>query len=206
MPSTLGRKTGDRRMTKAKTKLAPVTRGQHLRDTPDAYDLVRYSKGSPDDDGNPSIKVRLASPGTLKEVFGSDSPAINNALLRQTIRVLGDKERDGINDSQEFMTAIIREIAPQDAVERMLALQVAATHIALTRHAGYLANNTDVDVITALGNGYNKLARTYVLQMEALRKHRNGGHSKVTVEHVTVNEGGQAIVGNVEGRGGSGKS
>jgi hypothetical protein len=52
------------------------------------------------------------------------------------MRVLGDKEQDGINDSREFMAAIIREIAPQDAVERMLATQMAATHIALTRQAG----------------------------------------------------------------------
>jgi hypothetical protein len=31
--------------------------------------------------------------------------------------------------------------------------------------------------------------------------HRTGGEQKVLVKHVTVNEGGQAIVGNIEGRG-----
>ena len=40
--------------------------------------------------------------------------------------------------------------------------------------------------------------RAYVAQMEALRKHRNGGKQTVTVQHVNVAEGGQAIVGNVE--------
>jgi len=43
----------------------------------------------------------------------------------------------------------------------------------------------------------NKLARTYANQMEALKRYRTGGHQKVTVEHVTVNAGGQAIVGAV---------
>ncbi|WP_287120652.1 hypothetical protein [Mesorhizobium sp.] len=33
--------------------------------------------------------------------------------------------------------------------------------------------------------------------MEALKKYRTGGQQYVTVKHVTVNEGGQAIVGNV---------
>ena len=50
---------------------------------------------------------------------------------------------------------------------------------------------------------YNKLARTFATQMEALRKHRNGGQQRVRVEHVHVHPGGQAIVGDVHhgGRG-----
>jgi hypothetical protein len=35
------------------------------------------------------------------------------------------------------------------------------------------------------------------MQMEALKRYRTGGEQKVTVQHVSVNEGGQAIVGNV---------
>jgi hypothetical protein len=36
------------------------------------------------------------------------------------------------------------------------------------------------------------------MQLEALRRYRNGGQQKVIVEHVTVNQGGQAIVGTVQ--------
>jgi hypothetical protein len=43
----------------------------------------------------------------------------------------------------------------------------------------------------------NKLARTFATQMEALQRHRNGGEQKVMVNQVSVNQGGQAIVGNV---------
>ena len=41
--------------------------------------------------------------------------------------------------------------------------------------------------------------------MDALNKKRRGGQQKVTVEHVNVQNGGQAIVGNVnnESRGGA---
>ena len=42
---------------------------------------------------------------------------------------------------------------------------------------------------------FNKLARTFAAQLEALKRYRTGGEQKVTVEHVTVNEGGQTIVG-----------
>jgi hypothetical protein len=41
----------------------------------------------------------------------------------------------------------------------------------------------------------NKLSRTYALLLDALNRHRGKGQQKVTVQHVRVNTGGQAIVG-----------
>jgi hypothetical protein len=43
----------------------------------------------------------------------------------------------------------------------------------------------------------NKFARTFIAQVEALKRYRSGGEQKVTVQHLSVSEGGQAIVGNV---------
>ena len=40
------------------------------------------------------------------------------------------------------------------------------------------------------------------MQMEALKRYRTGGQQRVIVEHVTVNAGGQAIVGTVMTGGG----
>ena len=48
-----------------------------------------------------------------------------------------------------------------------------------------------------------KLMALYAQQVAALDKHRGKGQQKVTVEHVNVHSGGQAIVGHVEtGKGG----
>jgi hypothetical protein len=44
----------------------------------------------------------------------------------------------------------------------------------------------------------NKLSRTYATLLEALNRHRGKGRQKVTVEHVHVHSGGQAVVGKVE--------
>jgi hypothetical protein len=49
----------------------------------------------------------------------------------------------------------------------------------------------------------SKLSRTFAGQVEALKRYRTGGQQKVTVEHVTVNQGGQAIVGSVTVGGGA---
>jgi hypothetical protein len=42
-----------------------------------------------------------------------------------------------------------------------------------------------------------RLLRAYATQVEALRRLRHGGSQTLRVEHVHVNEGGQAIIGNV---------
>ena len=46
-----------------------------------------------------------------------------------------------------------------------------------------------------------KLSRTHAALLDTLNKHRGKGQQRVTVEHVHVEKGGQAIVGSVE-RGG----
>jgi hypothetical protein len=51
-------------------------------------------------------------------------------------------------------------------------------------------------------NQANKLCRTYATLLEALNRHRGKGQRKVTVEHVHVHAGGQAVVGTVEALGG----
>src|SRR3979409_1213647 len=48
----------------------------------------------------------------------------------------------------------------------------------------------------------NKLSRTYATLLEALNHHRGKGQQKVTVEHVHVHAGGQAVVGMVGPPGG----
>jgi hypothetical protein len=55
------------------------------------------------------------------------------------------------------------------------------------------AARTDPQDIAA----FNKFVRTFATQLEALKRYRTGGEQKVTVQHVSVSEGGQAIVGNV---------
>jgi hypothetical protein len=49
----------------------------------------------------------------------------------------------------------------------------------------------------------SKLSRTVAGHVEAPKRYRTGGQQKVTVEHVTDNQGGQAIVGSVTAGGGA---
>jgi hypothetical protein len=41
------------------------------------------------------------------------------------------------------------------------------------------------------------LQKTYARQMDALTRYRRKGQQKMVVEHVTVANGGQAVIGNL---------
>jgi hypothetical protein len=74
---------------------------------------------------------------------------------------------------------------------------MAVTHMATMEFAFRLARAKNMEQCDSAERAYNKLARTFVAQMEALKRYRAGVEQKVTVQHVSVNDGGQAIVGDV---------
>ena len=84
----------------------------------------------------------------------------------------------------------------------MLALQMGAIHAAMMAMAARLNASQCIPQQDAAERALNKLARTYTMQIEALKRYRTGGQQRVIVEHVTVNAGGQAIVGAVMTGGG----
>ena len=59
--------------------------------------------------------------------------------------------------------------------------------------------------VAAMASAAARLLRAYAAQVEALRRLRNGNSQIVRVEHVHVNEGGQAMIGNVNSIPGSGR-
>src|SRR5262245_30714944 len=56
--------------------------------------------------------------------------------------------------------------------------------------------------VAAMASAAARLLRAYATQVETLRRWKNGGSQVVRVEHVHVNEGGQALIGNVRKDGG----
>ncbi|MFG6596128.1 hypothetical protein ACGYK4_16380 [Sulfitobacter sp. 1A13368] len=94
---------------------------------------------------------------------------------------------------------LYESLAPTDGLEGMLATQMVGTHHAALECLRMAA----VPGQTFAGRDMNlkhaqKLMALYTQQVAALNKHRGKGQQKVTVEHVNVHAGGQAVVGNVE--------
>ncbi len=124
------------------------------------------------------------------------------ALLNQVVRAGYDND-DPQKMSDNTLVAI-SDIKPKDTIEAMLAAQMLAIHNAtmknLTRANGLLSSRSykEIELGAKAFNVANKLARTYTMQMEALQRYRGKGQQKMVIEHVNVNSGGQAIIGNVE--------
>jgi hypothetical protein len=62
----------------------------------------------------------------------------------------------------------------------MLAAQMAAIHTATMTFARRLANVETIQHQDSAERALNKLARTFAMQMEALKRYRTGGEQKVT--------------------------
>jgi hypothetical protein len=88
-------------------------------------------------------------------------------------------------------------IAPQDEIEGMIAAQLLATHNATMEcYRRAMIGEQTLEGRRKNLNQANKLSRTYATLIEALNRYRGkGGQQKVTVEHVDVHAGGQAVVG-----------
>jgi hypothetical protein len=132
----------------------------------------------------------------LGRAMGSADSALHHELLLQVANAsgTGPKPSEG---ALNFMLAVIDGIGPRDQTEAMLAAQMAAVHMATMTFARRLQHVENIPQRDSAERAFNKLARTFAVQMETLKRYRTGGEQRVTVQHVTVNEGGQAIVGAV---------
>ena len=81
-------------------------------------------------------------------------------------------------------------MAPKDLIEATLVAQIAIVNLSIMSIATELTEILRLEM-------FMKLSRTHTALVDALKRYRTGGEQKVTVQHVSVSEGGQAIVGNV---------
>ena len=138
----------------------------------------------------------LIGTALLTEAIGTVDGDFVIGLLTQLGNATSQDQRP--NESAiNFLLSVIKGAKPKDQFEVMLAAQMAAIHTATMTSTRRLANAETIEHQDSAERALNKLARTFAMQMEALKRYRTGGEQKVTVQHVSVNEGGQAIVGNV---------
>jgi hypothetical protein len=163
----------------------------------EAYQAGQAKKGPRLKVAGSSIKIDHPDPvcghlSLLKAIGSTDSDFLEG-LTTQLINAASPgsaADEDGTN----FLLSVVKGIEPRDQIEAMLASQMAAVHVASMTFARRLARVDNIPQQDSAQNAFNKLARTFAAQVEALKRYRNGGEQKMTVVHVA--EGGQAIVGN----------
>jgi hypothetical protein len=162
--------------------------------------------------GNTKIVTAVGNPEALKPklkcVGGSQSDEWNNVLVNQTVDALWvAHSSDEFQEQQRSATvAALIGIGPRDELEGMIAAQLIAAHnAAMECYRRAMIGEQSFEGRRENLNQANKLSRTCATLLEALNRHRGKGQQKVTVEHVHVHAGGQAVVGTVENSGGGGQ-
>jgi hypothetical protein len=158
---------------------------------PDAYDEQTRPPASEQD--------TKAWEARLNEALGTLSPDFVRASLLQ----LQSAARSPYGTISEMAInaalAMIEAAAPRDEIEGALAIQMACCHAAAMSVLGKMDSAFGSERrIAAFGSTAARLMKVFTLQVEVLRRLRHGGQQYVRVEHVHVNDGGQAIIGNVK--------
>jgi len=94
--------------------------------------------------------------------------------------------------------AMIAAAAPQNEIEGALAVQMACTHTAAMAVLAKIDRLGTERGIALFASAAARLLKAYAMQVEVFRRLRHGRQQFVRVEHVHVNDGGQAVIGNVK--------
>jgi len=133
----------------------------------------------------------------LKKTLGTSSPDFVAATLRQ-IEIASRLPYQGTSEvAVNAALAIIDGAQPRNEIEAVAAIQLACAHAATMQVLNSL-HNTSGRQQAAMASAAAQLIKASALQMEQLRKLKGGQSQYVRVEHVHVNDGGQAVIGNVK--------
>ena len=141
--------------------------------------------------------LRINAEGNFQRLFDVlPSAPLTDELFGQ-IAKLGSPGQITDEAASNFALGFLDSMNPKDAAEALLMTQMAAIHQAIMMMARRLNHTVNLPQQDASERALNKLGRTYAAQMDTLKRYRSKGQM-VRVERVTVENGGQAIVGNVK--------
>jgi hypothetical protein len=119
-----------------------------------------------------------------------------HGMLRQLVKAsVSGESPDAVNLA--FMISMVKSIKPRDSLEAMLVAQMVCVHVMAMRCAHHLADAQDIARHDSAARALGRLTRTFPAQIEALNRYRSHGEPAITVQNVSVRDGGKAIVGNV---------
>ena len=132
----------------------------------------------------------------MADALGVADREAMHGILRQLVRAsVSSKNPDEVNIS--FMLSMVKSIRPRDSIEAMLVAQMVSVHVMAMRCAHHLANADDLAQHDSASRALGRLARTFPAQIDALNHYRSQSEPAITVQNVSVADGGKAIVGNV---------
>lgn len=148
-------------------------------------------------DGKATVEVKPGCDDEIRALMGMKTKEAAEGVFVTALEALGVSGKE----KAQMIAAMYAEVDPRDGIEAMLVAQMTATHVAMTTVSAKLTGATMSQVRESWERSMTRLSRTYLAQMDALKKYRAKAQQVVRVERVTVRDGGQAIVGNLQSGG-----
>jgi hypothetical protein len=150
----------------------------------------------------PNYTVRF---GLTMKALGTNSGDFEQGILEQIEDLLRSPYAQGKLETVNYLYAAIKGMRPQNETETMLGFQMVAINHAVATALNELKSVARGDPeapgraqrLDSAVRNLNSLARTYVQQLDTLKRLRSKGEQQITVQHVTVTDNSQAIVGDV---------
>jgi hypothetical protein len=95
-------------------------------------------------------------------------------------------------------------ILARNALEKMLVHQATMAHEMAMRFGGRSLKERDSVESVRCANASARLMTAYQQSLLTLQRLRTGGNQTVTVQHLNIGQGGQAVIGHVQAGGGNG--
>lgn len=150
---------------------------------------------------DPKAMSDLAQAQFCKRVGINDLETARELVAKTALSIVSNPNKDmtqqEISKAMFMVMTLLKEMNPQDPFEAMLACRMIALHYMGMNELGKVALCLSMDGANQFTSRANKLFKLWNEAKDRLDKHRRKEDQKVVVEHVHVNEGGQAIVGNV---------
>jgi hypothetical protein len=127
---------------------------------------------------------------------GAGNLTVAHGLLAH-VASLGSHKKRVDEEATNFALGFLDSMQPRDAAEALLMTQMATIHMATMMLARRLNHVETIPQQDAAERALNKLTRSYAVQLDTLKRYRSKGQQVVRVERVTVENGAQAVVGNV---------
>ncbi|MFH1254648.1 MAG: hypothetical protein V1646_04430 [bacterium] len=136
-------------------------------------------------------------------IYGSADMGFAAMLQAQAYNALFTNSKDNQAEMLNSINAALLSLSPKDEFEGMLCTRLIALHshymefMSRASNAAQTPEGVDLNV-----NRATKLMRVYNETLETLNRYRRKGEQKVTVQHVNVGSGGQAVVNGQINQGG----
>ncbi len=170
----------------------------------EGFVLGTVSRKGSDQDKNDLIHAGVClATGAKSSIFGK-------MLLNSCVNAGGfNFDKMEKKESERIFHAILdalHSLKPCDEIEGMLVTRLIALHFQTHKYMTFMGSQgLTVEQVDSCINRSSKLTRLYNETLEALMRYRRKGEQKVIVQHVNVNDGGRAIVGNFDAIGGGGE-